>query len=884
MRCLSDHALQLLSEGATAITPRPWLSSVVMRQFVERQSAAGAATWRRPRVLSLHAWLTSLWKQRRYSKAETPALLTSAQENFLWRRIIEREGAANAAPLLEIGATARQSRSTALACAEYEISLDDRSWRQDHDPSQFADWLKQLNARCSQEGWLTLAQLWRLAPDWLTAEKRTGERLLFVGFDSPAPALQRVIEAWTEAGGKVTWADPLRVQPQVAKHQCGSPEEEWEFAARWARNLVEKGEASIGILTPDLDSCLERVRRVFDDVFAPGHLAAAVSNGAPSEWTNPSPVHVASAARLCEHPVIAAALLVLETASGHIPIASASALLRSPYLSGAAAERPLRAQADVQMRRSRDLEVSLASLLRATRRAPLARRLFSDLQISLECRPESADFAHWARFMADLLKVVGWPGDSDLSVSEQALLEEWKDALSTLASLSFVAPEVTWPVALSQLRLLLGSQQPHRGDATSPVQVLDVPDASGIQFDHVWLMGLSPEQWRLPFDTYALIPRALQMQAKMPYATPAGQRLRDRKTLEALIHSGNDVVASYVKNPLPMLNSYCDQSQLLNAEAFWQGPIWSRAFRLSPDIDQLLDSEAPHARNSKPTGGARILKSQSECPFRAFAEFRLTAIKPVEGTFGFDAMERGQFMHHVLEFVWKQIGSQARLKELPPEELESLVGQGIAAATASTDEESEFHRELTEVERLRLGSLVLDWLDVEKQRLMPFRVEQVEQGATVDIEGVAIKLRIDRVDRLQNGRLLLIDYKSGKQNCEKLLGERPDEPQLLVYAAAMADPVDGLLFGQVLRGDLKLVGLTKDPQVPGQKSNALGIGWGRQQREWGETVHRLARNFRQGEAAVDPKTKACDFCEIKPLCRIQEIRATEAGADDEGDE
>ena len=72
----------------------------------------------------------------------------------------------------------------------------------------------------------------------------------------------------------------------------------------------------------------------------------------------------------------------------------------------------VRAQADIFMRRSRDLEVPLAFLVRAAKKAPEARRLFQEIRAFLMRRPELADFAHWARFIADLLKLAGWPGDT----------------------------------------------------------------------------------------------------------------------------------------------------------------------------------------------------------------------------------------------------------------------------------------------------------------------------------------------------------------------------------------------------------------------------------------------------------------------------------------
>ena len=275
----------------------------------------------------------------------------------------------------------------------------------------------------------------------------------------------------------------------------------------------------------------------------------------------------------------------------------------------------------------------------------------------------------------------------ELSLSEQAIVEEWKNALSTLASLCLVSTKVTWPKALGQLRRLLAAQQSDGDGTAAPVQILDIREAASIQFDYVWIAGLSPEHWNLGFNLFPLIPRALQLEAKMPDASPARQRVREREVLDALIHAGSEVVASFSKDPLPRLTSLIEALDLdrnedgLPSDGLWAGTLWSKSFLVPSEMERLADSEAPHAKNVKPVGGTRIIKNQSVCPFRAFAEIRLNAIGPEEGTFGFDAMERGQFLHQVLEFVWKQIRTFERLKEHSASELEALVSQGIAAAT-----------------------------------------------------------------------------------------------------------------------------------------------------------------------------------------------------------
>ena len=167
-------------------------------------------------------------------------------------------------------------------------------------------------------------------------------------------------------------------------------------------------------------------------------------------------------------------------------------------------------------------------------------------------------------------------------------------------------------------------------------------------------------------------------------------------------------------------------------------------------------------------GGASLIKDQSACPFRAFARVRLEAGGPEDGTFGFDPRERGGFLHRVFESVWRQLETQHRLKQIPVEELETIVDTAITTALSRRTSDSEFHRELTEAERMRLKAVTLEWLEVDKQRTQPFTVVQIEEERSFDLNGVNIRLRIDRVDRLDNGKLLLIDYKGGKQDAGSL--------------------------------------------------------------------------------------------------------------------
>ena len=54
-----------------------------------------------------------------------------------------------------------------------------------------------------------------------------------------------------------------------------------------------------------------------------------------------------------------------------------------------------------------------------------------------------------------------------------------------------------------------------------------------------------------------------------------------------------------------------------------------------------------------------------------------------------------------------------------------------------------------------------------------------------------------------------------------------------------------------------------------------------QRAQWATALGQLAAEFRAGVARVDPLRHACDFCELKALCRIRDYSEPEAPDADE---
>ena len=188
-----------------------------------------------------------------------------------------------------------------------------------------------------------------------------------------------------------------------------------------------------------------------------------------------------------------------------------------------------------------------------------------------------------------------------------------------------------------------------------------------------------------------------------------------------------------------------------------------------------------------------------------------------------------------------------------------------------------------ELERARLARLALEWLEVERQR-PDFEVVASEDKRALVAGGIALSGRIDRLDKLSSGGHALIDYKSGRVTPNAWQGDRPDDPQMPLYAVNAAEDITAVAFARIKKGDMRMMGFSRDDKVlPKVK---IYHDWKFLLQEWKEEVDDLGREFAAGEATVDPKQRqqTCRYCDLAPLCRVHEkFSALELEGDDGAD-
>jgi len=876
---MNQATLDALQAGATLITANQRLARHLSAEYGAQRRAAGARVWEAPDILPWPQWLERFWQDSfGWLDGDAPQpLLSPFQEQTLWESIIRE---AESAPLLHEPAAARGAREAWQLLHAWRLPLARAGEFANEDASAFGRWAKTYQQRCAREHYLDSARLPEAITQAITQKRlRLPDRLLLAGFDEFTPQQQALLDAVRAAGTTVEQPAGGLAESRSARVAFVDALAELRAAAAWARAGLEAGAMRIGIVVPDLSAQRVALMRVFDEALVPQVLLPGVSVVRP--------YNVSLGESLADVPLVQAALTVLGAGSGPLPVATASLILRSPYLAGFAAEAARRARIDLDLRRAGEVSLTAHGLMRTVQSAltatvTAAPQLAAQLRAWRDRLPSKGQRlppSGWSELFAKLLVAIGWPGDGEPDHDRVRTLEAWRDLLAQLSAQDAMAPRLNVDEVLALLRRMAQERVFQPPTPAAPVQVLGLMEAAGLEFDRLWVMGLDDETWPPSPRPNAFLPFVLQRKHRMPHASAERELEFARNLTARLLQSAPEVVLSHAENagdeqrrPSPLILSV--PSLRVDDLPQPDAGVAIRQFA-ARELEQLTDQRAPELpTGSRASGGTSLLQYQAACPFRAFAQLRLGARAPEEPEPGLDARARGTLVHEALRYLWEDIHSHARLCELNAAEQDAAIQAAIdkAVGHAARERTQTLSGRFRDIESQRLAALLRQWLEIEKQRA-PFTLHTAEKETVLRLGGLEISARIDRIDTLADGSVAITDYKTNQPSPKDWQGERPDEPQLPAYAVGREPPlpVTALLFAQLRLGN----GF-------GFKGAAAGNGiapkvkaaedWPAQLAEWRTTLDRLAGDFRRGDARVDPKEfpKTCNYCGLTALCRVHE--------------
>lgn len=881
-------ALAAIASGVTVVTANKRLARALQREHAAREQAAGRTVWETPDILPWQAWLKRAWDALIFSEATAATgtvsppmlLLSPLQEHALWRAAMTGgEGEA----LLRPDAAARLVTEAHALRQAWRIDPAELAAAPGRDTHAFLLWSREFEARCRAHHWIEDARL----PDVLAGAFGTGAlsppaELYLAGFDEFTPQQRALFDALAAAGSRIDIEPAPAPRARVALSAHADAEAEMIAAAHWARRRLEEGASRIAIVVPDLASRRAALIRILDDVLEPGAVL-------PGSGVRSSPYGLSLGLPLAGYPIVHAALTALDLLTGDLPLAHAGALLRSPFVGGAEAEMNARGLLDAALRQRGEAAVSVEALAvlagsGGEHACPLLAATLQRCRRVQRSLPLRLAPSAWVERVLSLLQLLGWPGERSLDSDEYQTVEAWRELVCGLAGLDRVTPMMELRELLRELRRVASERvfQPEREEA--PIQVLGMLEAAGMQFDGMWVMGMQDDAWPSPPDPNPFLPLSVQRRHVLPRAMPERELELARRLGRRLEATAPEVRFSHAlaEGDRPLRVS----PLLAHLPAIRDGdttPFFYERVQEAGALEMVDEGSGPAFTGHEAPGGSRLFQLQALCPFRAFVELRLHAQPLEEATTGPDARERGTLMHRALDLLWRELGGSEALQVLGGKDLDELIGHVVDAvlAEAARDRAGVYTERFREVERWRLARRLHHWLEIERGRA-PFVVEQREERQRIAVGGLEVEVRIDRLDRLSDGRLTVIDYKTGAVNIDDWFGDRPGEPQLPLYSLALGEELDAVLFACLRPGDIGYVGVAQSGDVAPGKSvkiyaetpyaDACG-SWEGQRREWARVLAGLATDFSAGRAAVDPKNppKTCNYCALTALCRINEL-------------
>ena len=841
------------------LTPNERLARTLSEDFDARQVRRRTKVWEACPVRSWEGWLDSLWREWAVW-VPGPMLLHPEQEALLWEQVVAESAVGPS--LLNPRAAARRARQTRALMLAYGVPVELDPALLNEDQLAFQAWHRRFLEVCQSANLFDRAllsdRLLKADIPWPTAIRLTA-------FDQVTPQQRRLFQALQAGGCSITQEAPVAVAGRAVRTTFRSSDDELWTAVSWLteRNLKNP---KLALVVPDLTSVRSRLERIMLDV-----LGTKVALGQP----------------LGDYPVVRAACRALALLGASVSFEDLSALLRSPFVGDFVEDQSQRALLEVRLRKLHIPSQPLPDFLKQLGQQ-LAPVFVARLQrVAQLVRQDTDRPSSWARLFDDVLRALGWPGTRTLDSAEQQTVERFRQKLYDLQALDFFAGQIRAEEALQRVQDWVGRTEFQPSGRRGPIQILTPIEAAGQQFDSMWVAGLDDSAWPAPARPEPYLPLSIQRKHGFPhctaeqelsFATRITQRLRQAARAAVfsspLASGAQPLRISRLLASLPEHNFGETISETRARKVYDQRPI----------LEGWSDERGPAIESHRARGGSRIFQLQAACPFQAFTVLRLKGEGLETVSHGLTAGERGSLVHHVLESVWKALRSSARLAETGPNELEGLarLAAGRALALMARQRPDVLHGRFLQLEEQRLTRLVLDWIEIERQRQLPFEVLATEQKKRIQLAGLELDVIIDRIDRVQGpplrgaeggvsqgsrSSLLVLDYKTGSVSTAKWDGQRPDEPQLPLYAATADESVHGLAFANLRRPRLRFYGSCEDAQIlPGANVYA---DFQLQRQEWTTVLTDLAQQHLEGKASVDPKSRTtCQFCHLGGMCRV----------------
>ena len=846
----------------TVVTANRRLARLLRRRHALVQCEAGRSAWTTPRILAWQDWMTALLADT--TREQLPTLINAHQSHWLWEQCLRRElGNEERAG---VAALVRLARDAWQRLADWQLGIRDVARAASGiDQQLFASVAGRYQAMLEQRDWIDDAGLAWLVPELLeSGEIAIDGAVTFAGFDREKPVRRRLANAIHEAGCKCHEISTPAPTATVGLCRSETAESELRAAGAWARGRLQENPAlRVGIVATDLERDAGQAARLVREGLVPGWQYGAGQLRATLD--------VSYGRRLVDYPAVSQAIVLLGWLQRDLRADEIAHLLRSPLVAGTVSDARSALEKRLRQLPDRDWSPSMLAAALSTRARGgdaadwLARvRELTTLRRAL---PQTLSPSEWAQRFDGYLAGWMWPGPGTLDSADFQLVNRWRELLNDFARLELVSPRISLEAALARIEIMATDTVFQPEGAGGAVALLGPLEAFGAEFDALWITGVSAANWPPAASPSPLLSRRLQREAGMPDAEPADTVAYATRLLSGLCSAAPEVVCSFAEIVddaeqvvTPLLAPVAASTPL---DAPVDPGMHATTLVAVASLSLAEDAVPAMQFGEKLAGGAYTLQCQLNDPATAFIRGRLGAAPLDAQARGLPASLRGSLIHVALHRLYGELPTRDGLAAWPQEERERRIDAAVDLAVHGEERHADSALlQLLGVERARIRSLLGEFLAVDIAR-DAFRVDAVEQEIEFSRGPVQLRLRVDRIDRFDDGSVVILDYKTGarKRFFEK---GQPRDIQLVAYSCALSDAVAGLALVNV---DPRHV----DFDGAGPMFKAVD-DWAATLEEWQKRVHEACGMLAQGDVRINIVRGIKDARPFNLLTRYTELR------------
>lgn len=807
------------------LTPNQRLARTYQQQYDLAQSNLGLKTWESLAIFPLNHWVIDLWQKfAQHSLLLPQILLNTFQTKTLWANIIEKKH-----PELQ--------HLTPLAIEAYQllkqwqIELDHPTFLLKAESRYFQQWLAEYHRILNQHQWTDPNQIYDLANQVLVKNNNLSallpKEITLLGFTDFNAQEEFFIKQLAKHKVIVTTKYDAVLKPKISKITFLDEQEEIDAVIKWslAETLnTENTQKKIACIFPNLSTCKNKITAISQRYHHPHHTFFNISLGKS----------------LLEYPIIQSGLLGLsllgenKLGNQHQDLESLdkiSELHLSPYF-------------NFQSFPSDTSENTAFPRIKNTQ--TLLKLLDINSEDLLQHQTNSYTPTEWANIFQSFLNQLGFLQTRSLNSKEYQLYLQWQLLIEQFASLTLIVNKISLVSAFHYLHeiaknTLFQAKQNIPTEANS-INILGALEASGLLFDTVWIAGLHANAWPPTTAYNPFLPSQLISPAKI-------NELFYQKMSSQLLTCAQNIILSTPQNinQVPI-----EPSVLLNStDNLFSYPPLTHITKIAQPVkfftlEQINDTKGPaldltHIQHQS----SDIIKNQAACPFRAFAKYRLGAKMDLSPAIGISPIEKGQITHQIMEALFKRFTNQTQLEKLTSPDIKKIILAVLHRLLKQTS------ARYIHTETLRLENIIEDWINHYEKTRGPFEVVSCEEKVSFMLGNLPLKLRIDRIDKINDQHYIIIDYKTGKTTVKL---DPLAEPQLPLYCLAKKDlPVQEVAVAQIRPNDMRFKTVMAQTDL------------------WETLLIPIAENYRAGVALVQPRhgEETCRYCDLPSLCRIK---------------